>query len=256
MKYSLTVGNKYLESADEVTCGWNRLGDVYDLVKKNPNRRYRILFPESSETDYNKLLQQVTLIKALTPNYTIATKDFHILQKLVNSGNNAYLNLPVTDWDTFSQLESAGVSDVLVAGPLGFQMNTIARRKSQSSIVIRARPAHPSTLLPTVSISDFYIRPEDLQYYTAIDYLEFDVIYRDEEESFYSLYQKTSFPFNLSLLIHDLEPSVPSIYIPAEFGEQRANCGQRCREAPQSCRFCTTCARSAAMMELYSKSQS
>ena len=119
MFYSLKYLNKFKDEAQEIKIDFNQLGSIYDYIKEHPDKRYNIrlsgdLIPENFE-------QQMTfVIGVVNQNYTISCYKFDLLLNLRKNGYNAYLDLPITDWETFRNLENWGVSDIYVDGPLAF----------------------------------------------------------------------------------------------------------------------------------------
>jgi hypothetical protein len=259
MNYSLTIGNKYQTEVYEISCQWNRLNDYYQYItdkKENSNTRLRILIAQIKEENFSKLEEQINLIKELNPNYTIACKDFHILQELLKKGYFAYLDYPVTDWETFSSLVCLKVTDIRIDSSLAFSLDKIEKfKKFNPNIKIRIDPAKSSNLLvKNRTITSFFVRPEDISLYSPyIDICEFNVQTREEEEALYDIYRKQFYPFNLNLLIKQLDEEFLNSMLDPDFGKNRINCHQVCQEPGSRCHYCQTLAKNAKIMYTYIK---
>lgn len=154
-------------------------------------------------------------------------------------GYNRYLRFPVTDWETFQELREAEVSDIYIDGPLGFQMDLLEKYKGD--IKIRVSP----TISPNASLSaerkptSFFIRPEDLSLYSAIDIIDFSQPSKDKEDTLFSIYTRGSFSYDINLLIDGL-PSRNNLLFKEEFGKTRLNCKQKCNIPGHHCHYCDT----------------
>jgi len=154
-------------------------------------------------------------------------------------GYNRYLRFPVTDWETFQELREAEVSDIYIDGPLGFQMDLLEKYKGD--IKIRVSP----TISPNASLSaerkptSFFIRPEDLNLYSAIDVIDFSQPSKDKEDTLFNIYTRGSFSYDINLLIDGL-PSRNNLLFKEEFGKTRLNCKQKCNIPSHHCHYCDT----------------
>lgn len=252
MKYSVSskIDRKKMEDADEIRCAFNRLGDIYSFIKDNPNKRYVIEMGDFSVIDkeiFDKLIEQTKYLEAI-PNkdYVIQCKNFNELHLLIDSGFKAYFKYAATDWETFDNLLKLGVSDILIDGPLGFNVTKLKKAKSYFDVNIRAIPHASSNALynnsELTNTNTFFIRPEDTDYYEdAIDVFEFNAA-PDTEETLFDIYKRKSYNFNLRLLIKQLNINVENLFIRKDFAERRINCGQKCKsfQRRNSCNYCET----------------
>ena len=90
-------------------------------------------------------------------NYTFATKTYADLHKMLREGKNAFLDFPVTDWETFNQLRDLGVSDIWVDGALCFQLDRLA--KAKKDVRLRVSPQISLNNI-TPNPTSFFIRPD------------------------------------------------------------------------------------------------
>lgn len=224
------------ELADEIRCPYNQLNRIYDFIKSHPEKRYLLELPDDDSLKYDKLIQQLSYLE----NYTISTGKISLLISLLDSNYNAFLKYPVADWETFSDLQRLGVSDIYIDGPLGFQTKTLTKGKGTTKI--RVSPTiSPNSL--TISPQSFYIRPEDLHLYAdSIDVIDFKVTGVDKETALFDIYSRESCIYNIDQLINGLPSNVKNSLIPEKFAQKRLNCGQRCKVPSSSnCGFCNTC---------------
>lgn len=222
---------------DELRIGSNQMGRIIEHLKEHPSTRICVQY--NSKDGFDVLESELAKLSLVTTNYTVATKTFSNLRELLHRGIPAYFNFPVTDWETFSNLVDWGVTDILIDGPLGFQMPQISKRKGDTKV--RARP-HAS-VNASISLSDnensFFIRPEDVEVYEPfVDVLEILCDNKDTEETVFNIYKRKSFNSDLSLLIKQLNIAVHNPIISPEFAKHRLDCGQVCKRSPGRCFMC------------------
>lgn len=239
MIFSVNYRSKHKQDAQEIKCPINQLGNIFAFIKDNPNKRYNIQ-TISDEPLSNKEQEQIELVKAVTDNYTVTCGIPSQLDTLVKKGYHAYLNLPATDWEYFGQLKELGVSDIRIDGPLGFQMDKIAMGKE--NIKIRVSPTvSPNSFMTDGKPNNFFIRPEDLKYYTPIDVIDFgrySIKNQEMEDALFSIYNRGSFGYSLKDLMFNLPYDVNNLLFEDNFALQRLNCGQRCKEPGRHCHWC------------------
>lgn len=238
MLYSLNTRLKKL-MPDEIKCQINRLGDIFDLIKENPDIRCNIQYTNMGELSEKKLDEQIDFIKEVAKDYTIAVINFQDLRKLKAKGYNVYLDLPVSDWETFNNLKNIGVSDIYIDGALGFQMEKIGKAKGKIKIRVTPHMSPNAQWSSSDNENSFYIRPEDIDNYSKyVDILDFRDNSKDAEETLFNIYKRKIFPFDLNNLIRQLNLPTNNIYIANSFCSNRLNCGQRCQEPDISCHLC------------------
>lgn len=240
MKYSLSSNLKHA-MPDEIKCPYNRLGDIYDFMKEHPDKRYNITY--SAETVEDRLIQQLEFVKEVAHDYTISCSNFLVLKQLLKDGYPAYLSYPVSDWETFTNLMSLGVTDIFIDGPIGFQMDKIARAKelSERKFFVRTCPtvSPNASLSSSIGVDSFFIRPEDIYLYdNAIDYFEFYADNEDAEKVLYDIYIRGSFLNEISLLVPHINTQVMNGLISPDFAKHRCNCGQTCKIPGRRCHYC------------------
>ena len=237
MIFSVNHHSKYKKDAGEIRCPINQLGLLFEFIKDNPDKRYNITI-KNTESISEKEEQQIELIKAVTENYTIKCRTVSQLSNLLFQGFNAYLSFPATDWETFSELQNLGVSDIYIDGPLCFQMNKIALAKKNTKI--RMSPTlSPNSSLTRGEPNDFFVRPEDLPIYKAVDVIDFNETEQDKEDALFSIYNRGTFNYSLKDLMVNLPYDINNLLFKEDFATHRLNCGQRCKEPDRSCHLCS-----------------
>ena len=237
MIFSVNYHSKYKKDAGEIRCPINQLGSLFEFIKSNPDKRYNIVAKDLGPI-LEKEEQQIELIKAVTENYTVECRTVVQLTALLYRGFNAHLTFPATDWETFSELQELGVTDIYIDGPLCFQMDKIALGKKNTKI--RVSPTlSPNSTLTRGEPNDFFIRPEDLSLYTAIDIIDFNEPEQDKEDALFSIYNRGTFNYSLKDLIINLPYDINNLLIKKDFAQHRLNCGQRCKEPGRSCHLCS-----------------
>ncbi len=223
---------------DELCCDSNQLGLVIEYIKNHPNVRVNILLIQKDLND--KLEQQLSILGKVTTNYTVACSTFVELRKLLSKSIPAYLNFPITDWETFSALIDLGVSDILIDGPLGFQMDTINSKKENTLIRVRPNESPNAAICLEDNENTFFIRPEDLEVYNPfIDICEIFSDNKEKEMVLYNIYKRKSFNGDLSILVPQLKISIQNPLITKNFAKSRLNCGQKCKSGKTNCQRCS-----------------
>lgn len=242
MIFSLSYLSPYKEEAMEISCPYNQLGVLFKFIQEHPNKRYRITTEEVKEVEnLEKLIEQVKLVKEVTPYYTVCCDSMSIFQAVKDAGLNAYVHLGVTDWDTYVELVNSGVSDIIIDGPLGFQVDNI--KKFKENIAIRVHPNFSSTRITHAEHANFFfIRPEDLPLYEdMIDIIEFAAVNPVQEATLYEIYKRGFYNFELKNLIPQLNHTINNTFIRPDFCQHRLNCGQRCKVPDgRACKMCDT----------------
>lgn len=231
MIYSFTYA-PLTDKPCEIKVPWNQLGT---MIKNTKNRRINIT--NCNKDNIEAAIDQITKLTKVTANYTISCRNFPVMFQFIEKGFNAYFDFPVADWETFDNLCKADVTDIQIDGALGFCMDSLNKRRKK--VLIRANPVYSSNAGINNNITSFYIRPEDLeQYNNTIDILDFQPIDASAEETYYNIYSRGEYNYDLSLLIKHLRESVPNYAILKTFAQTRLNCQQKCKIPGHSCHIC------------------
>ena len=238
MVFSVSSYSKYKK---ESSVGEIKIFNFFDALKlKAPSKRLN--FPANSD---------LNLVSSIADDYTIRCETLADLKKLRNANFNAYFSSPATDWEFFYQLLDLGVSDIYIDGPLCFQMDKIALAKGSTKIRVSPNVS-PNTLLTRGKPNNFFIRPEDLKLYSAIDVVDFNEKNLEKEEVLFSIYNRGSFRFPLNNLITNFPYEVSNLLFKEDFAEARLNCGQRCKTPGKSCHICESYLETLVFSERFS----
>ena len=238
MRISVHHHSKWLKEAGEIKCPWNQLGLVLPSLRENPDPRLVIVIPEEI-SDSDKFYQQVSRIKELEIPYTIETGKIDFCRSLLSDGYHAYLRYPVTDWETFNQLKSLGVSDIWIDGPLCFQADNLSKAIADTDIVLRVCPVNGTATAITNkrAVTSFYLRPED-KAKLPIGVIDFQLEDKNREDVLYSIYKRGNFIYGIGELFPGLPTTILNTVFTDDFGTERANCGQRCQIPGHTCHYC------------------
>lgn len=237
-------------AAGEVRCVSNQLGSIFDFVKEHPEKRYNITL--NPDQPFEQALTQIDFIKAITDNYTIECFSIAEVNKLITKGYNAYYGYWVTDWETFTNLQNLGVSDIYIDGPLGFQTELLAKAKKQTKI--RCLPHNSlSASLTAPAANHFFIRPEDTyQYEGIIDIFDLRTVDIERQDTLFSVYNRGTFMYDISLLIENVPVGVNNTGLNG-FATPRLHCKQRCKQPNSHCDLCNSKFSYVAAMNEYGK---
>lgn len=247
MKFCLKYSNKCsrLDKADEISIKYNEDLGLLKFLQNHSLQRI-ILRIESKIFNEDAEIPKLREIRKINPQYRFAAALDQYDKNLVNAFKAAdidfYVAAPCRDWEEFYFLINAGVSDINISGPLGFELSKVkfALLSVGREVQVRATANVVSKLQEfTPSYLGFFIRPEDVSTYEElIDILEFEVV--EHQDVYYQFYAE-GVPFlgDLSNCIYNLNTAIDNKGLSTLFGERRRNCGRQCLQG-RSCRRCQT----------------
>ena len=245
MKYSISYNAdiKLRKEADEIRVPFNKLGYIYDFMKEYPNKKY-VINIDTISSNFNK---QLAFVKAVVgDNYTINCPQIGLLKIVKEQGYNCFYKYAAADWETFNNLMEIGVSDILIDGPICFDMPSLKKllNKAEKPINIRVRPTTSANALfaninNTFSVNAFYIRPEDTKYYeNAIHTFVFDTEeYIEKEEVIFKIYKNQVYTGKIVEIMPQLNQNILNHSITLNIGERRNSCKQNCKMGDR-CDYC------------------
>ena len=231
-------GFKYLPQIDEFNIDFRnkeiQLKKFLELYAKS--QRVNIRLPEDY-TQANILLLEAAYEKGF--NIAIILPDIYYTEQLRDHGVPFFLSRPATTWDEFRGMLSLGVSDVYIANELGFSLETIAAVKRENvQIRCYANIAQSSWKFGD-GLKDFYIRPEDVDYYSNfVDVIEFYEA-ADQQNVLYEVYFKDKeWNGKLREIIKGFKSNIDNYYLLGdEFANRRVKCEKKCFKGGK-CRLC------------------
>lgn len=238
MKYSVPnrAAMKYLKQADEIKIQKSDQRKTIDYIEDYPEATIVLcvgnLYEEIDTKDLlmwkekanGRLILEVENI--LSPNMKEVT------------GIPFYWKYPVTTFDELQALKSLGACQVLIDGPLFFQM----REVKSYGMKVRVIPnVCYEGYLPRINgLHGTWMRPQDQDLYEQyVDMLEFKEDNMTKWEALFDIYSKDKTFFgDLNVLFKNFDINTPVLAaaVPREVIKSRLTCGQRCTR--NRCHLC------------------
>lgn len=184
------------------------------------------------------------LFQALYEKY----KNFKLI---INFNNEEHLNrvkeykLPfffsnfVTTIDQLNGFLTYRPTDMYICEELGFNLHKVSKLLHDNNIKVRVFPNICQSSFPdTPSLKTFFIRPEDIEVYSAfVDVFE---IVSDEKRQrvLFKIYRQEKWFGKINEIIPTFKDELDSRYIIENFGSIRSKCGKRCMYNPRTCSIC------------------
>ncbi len=171
---------------------------------------------------------------------------------IFNFNNKDYLsraqafNIPffftnaVTSIDQLNGLLKYHPTDMYICEELGFKLNKISALLHENHIKVRVFPNVCQSSFPeTPSIKTFFIRPEDINIYSAfVDVFEL-ITDKDHQRTLFKIYKQGKWFGKIKEIIPSFkDDNLDSKYLLNTFGLIRSSCGKRCMYDPKSCTIC------------------
>ena len=215
-----------LRKADEFKFSYKDKERIFDIIDVYNEKT--IILEAFDEEDW-KVWQ---LYDEKFAEFYIALGNLKRAQEFNEHNIKWYWPYPVTSFYELSMIISLNPSYILLGPPLSFDLDEVVKNTKDIPLRMVANVARPDYIPKNEmrGIRGQWIRPEDITAYEEyIRCLEFDECQSLKEEStLLEVYQKRYWPGNLNLLIKKLDFNIDNRLISEDFGEIRANCGQRC----------------------------
>lgn len=161
-----------------------------------------------------------------------------------------FTNTLVNNIDIMQQLMDLKVTDVYIVEGLGFELEKISNYLHKNNIQIRVFPNVAQSQWKNLpALKKFFIRPEDLEFYTQyIDVIEF--FEADKKlDIYYDVYMNKKKWFGrLDEIIIDFNSSLDNKYVIPKFAELRAGCRRKCLQG-EKCNRCEQIENLASSLE-------
>ena len=233
-------GFKYLPQIDEFNIDYRNkeIKLINFLQHYAKDQRVNIRLPN----DYTK--DDIDLLEAAYEkgyNITIILPDKYYAEELRDHGTPFYFQSPVVSWDQLRGYFALGVSDVMVSGELGFELDKISELAKKREIQVRcyANIAQSGGWSYGDGFKDFYIRPEDVDFYSNyVDVIEF-YNSSDRQNVLYEIYFKDKeWNGKLREVIKGITTDINNYYIlGSEFARRRSQCAKKCLKGNR-CQLC------------------
>lgn len=122
---------------------------------------------------------------------------------------------------------------------LGFSIEQVSKILHDNNVKVRVYPnICQSSFSSTPSLKTFFIRPEDIIFYSIfVDVFEL-VTDQDRQSIIYKIYKQGKWFGDLKEIIPSFKDDLDNRYILNPFGFIRAKCKKKCMYAPGSCTIC------------------
>lgn len=159
-----------------------------------------------------------------------------------------FINRHLLSWDEFLYHIELGVSEVYISGGLGFELQSVSNIAKERNVKIRVIPnvaqGYP---LGIPAIKQFYVRPEDIELYSAyVDTFELQGPH-DKMDIIYKVYRDGQWYGNIRELIIGFEADLDTKHVIPLFGEKRLECGRRCLKGKR-CHLCDSISQLATTL--------
>lgn len=146
----------------------------------------------------------------------------------------------ISTWDEFLGMIDLGVTDIYIVEDLGFELEAVSKIAKENNVNIRMFPnVAQSSWADTSAILKFFIRPEDMDYYSQyIDTIEFYYERHKDLDIYYKIYkERQKWSGMLNEIIIDFNSDLDNRFILPRFSERRINCNKNCIKGGK-CRIC------------------
>lgn len=244
MKYCVNYNRELLasplfEKIDEVSFKMDTSPNFFSFLNKSFKDK-RIILEISTIDQVSMILEELNkypdLNIILCLNELLSDEDADFIKE---SGLPYFYIMWVTSWDQLTQFINAGVSDVIIAGELGFELDKVHKVVQPHNIKVKVYPFLGSSSYSIDKkdggLKNFFIRPEDVDIYGQ--YVDTLCFIGDKQLTYCQIYQEKQWFGNLREIISYLDCDLDSRFIMPNFGEVRVKCGKRCQKG-RSCHIC------------------
>ena len=253
MKFQIPFSRnfKYLDK-DKIQIFINYKPDIIKLDNFiNQYKDYRIIiaFGEEEDKKGGLILNDYKIIQALLQKYPdvdlvvrMPTYD-HVVEEDLNRYNIPhYYQYICCDWENLLGFCSLNITDIRIGGNLPFMLYFTSKITKEKNIRLRCFCNYCEQKWQTIpSIKNFFIRPEDIPFYSNyIDTFEFRSY--GDNTNYNVLYEVFGIEHKwfgkLSEIILNYQGNEDNRTLIPEFGEYRSRCQRKCLIDSNSCKIC------------------
>lgn len=252
---------EYLLKADEVNIPYSKLHYVSELLHLREGQVRVVITLDQQQIDWNEL---AIAYKACPACQVAITSPSQIIECQRYGITKYFFVFPLRDFYTLNYYLTLGICAARIAPPLTHYLESIAK---YNNIEIRVCVNSSNAVNPddpnNNGIVGGWFRPEDMtsEFFTnAVQVVEFDANNIEQEQALWRIYTKGEWAGELYMIIPTVhDKAILNRALPPNFGERRANCGQRCQRGG-ICKFCSLITGFAKIenlrkvKELYTKS--
>ena len=238
---------EYLLKADEVNIPYSKLHYVSELLHLREGQVRVVITLDQEQINW----QELANVYQACPACQVAISSPTDIVNCHRFGISKYFFIfPIRDFYTLNYYITLGICAARIAPPLTHYLNEMARY----NIEIRACVNSSMAVIPddpdSNGLMGGWFRPEDVmqEFFTnAIQVIEFDAETIQQEQALWRVYTKGEWPGELFYIVPSIhDKSILNRALPPNFGERRANCGQRCQR-DKSCRYCSLISKLARL---------
>lgn len=259
MQYAITYSRnfQYMELVDEVILYWSTKDDIVDYVTTTfpQETRVTINFHTKTIEELESALPILGKLKKEHDNIVVKldiTVHKDKLEDLKQLNIDYYFNQYCASWDMLFGQVQLGVSDVIIAEELAFDLKNVKRYCKPFNIKIRVYPnvaqaGGRGTSLEIPDMMKFFIRPEDTEIYEP--YVDIFEIWGDtkQQNTIFKIYYSQQWLGDLNNIISGFTDSVQNNALSSYFGISRIKCGKKCMQG--RCKICLEMKRLANSMD-------
>jgi hypothetical protein len=168
-------------------------------------------------------------IKAIAMISPDRTKKF-VAELLKNENAKYFFEKVATNWDEFFGLLSYEPSEIYIGEALGFELDKVSKIAHSKGVKVRVFPnVAQSSWRFSPSIKKFFIRPEDVEFYSQ--YVDTFELYGKAETAsvYYKIYAiDKKWAGKLNEIIIDFDGELDSRHILDTFAKKRSVCEKKC----------------------------
>lgn len=184
-------------------------------------------------------------------NIAIILPDKYYSTELKEHNIPFYFEDSAFTWDQLRGMVSLGVSDIFISGELGFDLERIRWYADLNNVKIRCYVNIAQSMWKLGDgFKDFYIRPEDIDFYSNyIDIAEFYDSVNNQNVLYEVYFHDKEWNGNLREIVKGLTLDINNYYIlGSEFARRRSQCKKKCIKG-ERCELCDRLAELAKSLE-------
>lgn len=224
-----------LEKVDEIYVEPRDYRIVPELFVKYPDKR--IILEFNANNFELAVLQQYA--EASPENFVVKLMYLNDqnLSFVKDFGIKFYYGYPISTFYELRGLQDLGVEYIFIQEPLSFEMEKLSKIDMKFRMVPNI--AYAAYIPRKDGLHGQWVRPEDIKYYEdGIYVFDFEDANLEKERTLFHIYAENGcWPGNLNLLLTNFGINIDNRLFPADFGEHRSNCGQRC-QSRGTCHYC------------------
>jgi len=251
MKYCINFYGKQidlLDTIDEININVSKIQDLNELkdfCELHKNQRINLCINDWQEGLNNKFFDLCFTFQENNPAYNIAIrlpnwdKGLCLALKEKYPQAKVYFGTMINNWDTLVCYLNYGVSDVIIAEALGFELDTVAEIAHSKEVQVRVFPNVAQSIFKDMPDKlKFWIRPEDIE--TCETYIDVCEFYGEDDKQnlYYNIYNiDKKWSGSLGEIIIGLSNEINSMTLSPAFINKRIRCNRECMKG-KKCQLC------------------